>query len=291
MGPSAFRFAGAVVAAICLLAPPRAHAAQPDPEQTQFRVCADPNNLPFSNEQGQGFENKLAEFVAGKLNKPVAYAWWAQRRGFVRNTLKARLCDVVMGVPTHLDMLATTRPYYRSTYVFLSRADRGLDVRDITDPRLHTLRIGVQLIGNDGFNTPPAHALGEQGIVDNVVGFSIYGDYRNANPAAMIVQAVEQGSVDIAAVWGPFAGYFARTSPVPLVVAPIADTTRFAPLRFQFDISMGVRKDDHALKAELDDVIARGQPEIDNLLRSFGVPLVRTDAPPVQPASLKAPAK
>jgi quinoprotein dehydrogenase-associated probable ABC transporter substrate-binding protein len=243
-------------------------------DSSAFRVCADPNNLPFSNQDGGGFENKLTTLIAGQLGRHVTYTWWAQRRGFIRNTLNAGECDVLMGVPAALDMVETTRPYYRSTYVFVSRADRAYDLRSIKDPRLKDLSIGVQLIGNDGFNTPPAHALGKQGIIQNVVGYTVYGDYRVDSPSARIVQAVENGEVDIAAVWGPLAGYFAQKSKVPLALAPITDTDDFRPLVFEYDIAVGVRKGDHALKGEIDDVLARLQPEITRLLTSFGVPLV-----------------
>jgi mxaJ protein len=129
-------------------------------ERSALRVCADPNDLPFSSARGEGFENALAELVAGELGKTVAYTWWAQRRGFIRNTLNAGACDVIMGVPT-LDMIATTRPYHRSTYVFVSRKDRALDFSSMEAPELRTLRVGVHLIGDDGANTPPAHALGQ----------------------------------------------------------------------------------------------------------------------------------
>jgi mxaJ protein len=264
------RMVRATACVVMLLSP--AAGARETP-QAQLRVCADPNNLPFSNRRQQGFENKLAQLVAGKLHQTVSYTWWAQRRGNVRKTLKADLCDVIMGVPTQLDMLATTRPYYRSSYVFVSRADRHLDISAITDTRLRNLRVGVQLIGDDGFNTPPAHALGEQGIIDNVVGFPVYGDYRQPSPAARIITAVATGQIDVAAAWGPMAGYFAGVSPVPLRVQRMTETGQFAPLRFQFAISMGVRKGDHALQARLDEVIARYQPEIDRLLKSYGVPL------------------
>lgn len=264
----ALRFAPATVALALLSA--SAYAAQ----ETALRVCADPNNLPFSNEARAGFENKLADMVAQDFGEPVTYTWWAQRRGFVRNTLKAKDCDVVMGVPEKLDMVLTTRPYYRSTYVFVSRADRHIDTRSIKDPALRKLTIGVQLIGDDGANTPPADALGQEGIIRNLVGYLIYGDYRNPNPPQEIVKAVAEGKVDIAAVWGPLAGYVAKHSPTPLRVVPIEDTQSFAPLTFEFDISMGVRKGDDALKARLDDFIARKQPEIRSLLTSYGVPLV-----------------
>jgi len=239
-----------------------------------LRVCADPNNLPFSNSAEAGFENKLAALVAAHYGEKVSYTWWAQRRGFIRNTLKADKCDVVMGVPAGYDLVETTRPYYRSTYVFVTRQDRQLDLSSLIDPRLHSLTIGVHLIGDDGNNPPPAQALGEQGIVDNVRGYSIYGDYREANPPARLIEAVESGEIDVAAAWGPLGGYFAQHSPVPLTVTPIRDTERFAPQQFQFAIAMGVRKGDHALRDRLNAFIDEHRSEINALLRSYGVPLV-----------------
>jgi quinoprotein dehydrogenase-associated probable ABC transporter substrate-binding protein len=273
-----------VITAIASLSPAASAA------ESELRVCADPNNLPFSNDKGDGFENKLADLVAHDLGKRVVYTWWAERRGFIRKTLKAGQCDVIMGVPTGIGMgVETTRPYYRSAYVFVWRKDRNLDIASMTDPRLRQLKIGVHLLGDDGFNTPPAHALGEQGIVENVVGYTIYGDYRKANPPARLIEALAGGDIDIAAVWGPLAGYFAQRSPVPLTLVPIADTGAFAPLAFQYDIAMGVRKKDAALKAQLDQILARNQTAIVALLASYGVPLVTTrdaddPAAPADPA-------
>jgi mxaJ protein len=257
------------------LSPPSPLAAA---EKDELKVCADPNNLPFSKADGAGFENKLAELVAAELGKHVIYSWWAQRRGFVRSTLNAELCDVVMGVPVGYELVEPTRPYYRSTYVFVSQAGRNFDVTSIKDPRLNDLKIGVHLIGSNGMNTPPSLALGQQNIVQNVVGYMIYGDYREPDPPARLMEAVEKGDIDIAAAWGPLAGYAAKISAVPLTVFPITETEDFAPLRFQFDIAMGVRKGDHALKARLDDLIARKQPEIRALLESYGVPLVQASS-------------
>jgi mxaJ protein len=264
---------GALALAWLTVAPVLADAA----DAPDFRVCADPNNLPFSNNEGVGFENKLAELIAQDLGQHVVYTWWAQRRGFIRNTLKAGSCDVVMGVPAKLDMVETTRPYYRSTYVFVSRADRRYDLTSIKDPRLRKLSIGVQLIGDDGYNTPPAHALGEQGIITNLVGYTVYGDYRRSSPPARIVEAVAQGEVDIAAVWGPLAGYFAKRSEVPLTLTSMGDTGAFKPLVFTFDIAIGVRKGDHARRQAIDDALARHQSEIRQLLQSYQVPLVGND--------------
>ena len=182
-----------------------------------FRVCADPNNLPFSSKEGSGFEDKLAEIIAADLSRPLTYVWHPQRRGFIRNTLKIGVCDAVMGLPADLGMVTPSRPYYRSTYVFLYRQGRGLDgLTSMHDRRLRDVSIGVQLIGDEGYNTPPAHALSAQGIVDNLVGYTVYGDYRASNPPARIVDAVAAGAVDVAAVWGPLAGYFAPRENVPL---------------------------------------------------------------------------
>ena len=267
--PEAAGLAARLLGSAIILAPAWASA-----DDGAFRVCADPNNLPFSDLAGNGFENKLAELVAGELGQKIEYTWFAQRRGFVRNTLKAGNCDVIMGVPAHYDLVATTRPYYRSTYVFVSRADRNLDLSSMTDPRLRELRVGVHLIGDDGANTPPAHALGEEGIVNNVEGFMIYGDYRTPAPPARLVEAVEDSSVDVAAVWGPLAGYFAQSSPVPLRISPITDTARFAPLAFTYEVAMGVRKGDDARRQQLDMIIAERAAEICQLLSSYGVPLV-----------------
>jgi mxaJ protein len=266
----------APIVAMALGAVVGAHSASAqggDSAQEALRVCADPNNLPFSNARGEGFENALAELVAGELGKTVSYTWWAQRRGFIRNTLNAGTCDVIMGVPP-LDMIATTRPYYESTYVFVSRQDRGLGFSSMGAPELKTLRIGVHLIGDDGANTPPAHALGERHIVDNVVGYMIYGDYREDSPPARLIEAVERGEVDVAAAWGPLAGYFAKRSPVPLRIVPITDTEAYRPLLFQFPIAIGVRNGDDALKDQLNEIIQRRHDDIRALLQRYGVPLV-----------------
>jgi len=248
---------------------------------TPLRVCADPNNLPFSDSARAGFENKIASLVGDELHRPVAYTWWAQRRGFVRNTLNTGDCDVVMGTAAGMDMVAATRPYYRSSYVFVTRRDRGLHVRSFDDSSLRRLKIGVQLIGDDFANTPPAHALANRGIVRNVVGFPVYGDYANANPAAGIIRAVEKYDVDVAVAWGPIAGYFAKQSPVPLDVVPVSPRLDLPYLPFVFDIVMGVRRGDTTFRAQLDDVIARRRPSIDSILTAYGVPLIDLRAQPV----------
>jgi mxaJ protein len=242
-----------------------------------LRVCADPNNLPFSNARREGFENRLADLIAQDLHARVEYTWWAQRRGFIRNTLNAGQCDVVMGVPSHFDLTTTTRPYYRSTYVFVTRADRHLQLTSFDDPRLRALRIGVQLIGDDFANTPPAHALSARGIVANVEGFMIYGDYARANPPARIIDAVAHGDIDVAIAWGPLAGYFASREPVALHVQPVSAPPDLA-FPFTFEIALGVRRGNEALKAQLNDILERRQPDINRLLDDYGIPRAKADA-------------
>jgi|SRR5581483_517250 len=243
-----------------------------------LRVCSDPNNMPFSNERQQGFENKIADLVARDLGRRVEYFWAPQRRGFVRNTLRARQCDVIMGVPEHYELARPTRPYYRSGYVFVSRRDRHLDVRTFDDPRLRRLRIGIQIVGNDYANPPAAQALAARHIIANVRGYTVYGDYSKADPQRGVVDAVAGGDVDVAVVWGPLAGYFAAQEPVALALAPVTPQQDSPALPFAFDIAMAVRKDDGALHDALDGVIARRGAEIRRILRAFHVPLVdRTD--------------
>jgi mxaJ protein len=243
-----------------------------------LRVCADPNNLPFSNRKEQGFENAIARLIAGELGTTVEYTWWAQRRGFVRNTLKAGMCDVIVGVPASFELAATTRPYYRSTYVFVTRRDRNLAIESLDDPRLRALKIGVQLIGDDGANSPPAHALANRGIVEHVTGFPVYGDYAKENPTRAIIDAVAAGTIDVAAVWGPIAGYFMKSAKRNLVARAMTPQIDLPYLPFVFDIAMGVRRGDDALRERLNGILAKRAPEIDAILARYGVPRVDRSA-------------
>ena len=244
-----------------------------------LRVCADPNNLPFSNAAGEGFENRIVELLAKDLGAKVKYTWWAQRRGAIRNTLNAGDCDVIPGMASSGGMTGTTDPYYRSTYVFVSRADRGLgSLVSLDDPRLHTLRIGVQLIGDDGANPPPGLSLARRGIVDNVRGYMVYGDYSERAPQAAVIEAVERGDVDVALVWGPTAGSFAALQPNPLVLRPVAPWLDGPQAPMVFDISMGVRRDDRALRKELNRALARNHDGIAKVLDAYHVPRVAEPA-------------
>jgi mxaJ protein len=236
-----------------------------------LRVCADPNNLPFSNSRGEGFENRLVQLIARDLHATVEYTWWAQRRGFVRETVTAGSCDVVPGVPVGFERTLVTRPYFRSAYVFVTRRDRDLTLDSFDDPLLRRLKIGVQLVGDDGANTPPAHALAKRHLAARVVGFPIYGDYAQPNPPARIVDAVARGEVDAAVVWGPLAGYFAKRQPIPLRLTAVAGQTD-PSLPMSFAIGVGVARRAAELRDRIDAVIARHAPEIASMLDEYGIP-------------------
>ena len=267
---SAVKVCGASLA-LLLLHPGFALGAEPP---RRFRVCADPVNMPASNQQLEGFENKIAALIARELGETVRYTWWGQRRGFIRNTMNATLkeeqCDVVIGVPKGYDLVLTTKPYYRSTYVFIYPKSKGLNLTSLDDPILKKLKIGVHLLGNDYENPPPVHELSKRGIVGNVVGFNTF--YSEANPPSAIVDAVASGKIDVAIVWGPTAGYFVKHQRVPLAVVPIP--SKKGDLPFEFDISMGVRQGDQKMKAELEGVLDRKRAEILKILSDYGVPLV-----------------
>ncbi|HEV7412628.1 MAG TPA: quinoprotein dehydrogenase-associated putative ABC transporter substrate-binding protein [Casimicrobiaceae bacterium] len=237
----------------------------------ELRVCADPDNLPLSHADGSGFENRVARLVADELRAELRYAWLPLRRGFVRKTMDAGLCDVFIGVPKDFERVLTTRPYYRSSYVFVDGPGaRGVDHFD--DRRLKSLRIGVQLVGNDLAATPPGLALAMNGNVENVRGFTVYGD----GPAAQrMVAALANHKLDAAVVWGPQAGYFAKRSTTPLDLRIARPPVRYAGVPFEFDIAMGVRRGDTALRDDLDAVIDRRRADIDAILAAYSVP--RTD--------------
>lgn len=248
---------------------------EPRADEAQFRVCVDPNNLPFSNHDQQGFENKIAELLARERGQRVAYTWWPQRRGFLRNTLQAGTCDVVMGVPAGYDPVLTTSPYYRSTYVFVYRKSATYQIASFDDPSLRTLKIGVHLIGDDYANSPPAHFLSTKGIVENVVGYSIYGDYAEDSPLGKIIAAVATREIDVAIVWGPIAGYFAKQQTEAMSVTPVPPDAASPSLPFSYNIAVGVRRGNDALQRQLTELLHHKAPEIAQILSDYGVPTVQ----------------
>jgi mxaJ protein len=258
---------------VTLIAATAALLLASEAEGRELKVCADPNNLPFSNDRSEGFENKIAEIIAKDLNATLTYTWWAQRRGFVRNTLNAGLCDLVAGITLGTDLVRTSHPYYRSAYVFVTRAD-GPEISSLDDPILRNLKVGIQLVGNNGSNPPPAEALARRGIIDNVRGFTVYGDYQEPNPPADIMVAVAQRNIDVALVWGPLAGYFASREGVALRVSSVEPLIDGPLLPMAFDIAMGVRKTDLGLRDDVNEILSRRKPEIDRILAEYGVPRI-----------------
>jgi len=270
----------ALTMATAAAVPPNGHTARGVARRPTLRVCADPNNLPFSDRAGRGFENRIAELLGSELGEPVEYTWWAQRRGFVRNTLRARLCDVVIGAPAGDEQLQTTAPYYQSTYVFVTRRRDHLHPRSFDDPLLRTKRVGVHVIGDDYAALPPGVSLARRGIVHNVTGFSIYGDYRTPNPPAALVQAVARDSIDVAIAWGPLAGYYAKQGAVPLDVTPVPDDPLSPAAQFVYPIALGVRKGDDSLHVALERAMTRRRADVQRILRTYGVPVVGDFAAP-----------
>jgi mxaJ protein len=258
-------------AAACLAGLGGASAARAE----ALRVCADPNNLPYSDRSESGFENALAELAASALGfDGVAYTWLPQRRGFVRNSLGAGVCDVVIGVPVGYELTATTKPYYYSTYVFVTRARDDLSLTSFDDPALEHLRIGVPAVGDDYSSTPGETALERRGIVSNVVGYSIYGNYSKPHPASRIIEAVAAGDIDVAVAWGPLAGYFAARQRVPLSVTPVSADPKSPAIPFVYGMAMGVRRDDERLRDRLNEFISTRAADIEQLLERYSVPLV-----------------
>jgi mxaJ protein len=236
----------------------------------ELRVCADPDNLPFSREDESGFENRIASLVADDLGATLRYEWLPQIRGYVRKTMGAGLCDVFIGVPAGFERVMTTRPYYRSSYVFVHRADTPIASFD--DERLSKARIGVQLVGNDLAATPPGHALVARHITDNVTGFPLF---EEAAGVERMTRMVARGDLDTALAWGPQAAWFADREKLQVSIARAP--AELSSIPFTFAIAMGVKRGNRELRDELDAVIERRRADIDAILAQYHVP--RVEAP------------
>lgn len=236
-----------------------------------LRVCSDPNNLPFSNKAQEGFENKLATLVAADLNTSLEYTWWSQRKSFARKSLDENACDLIMGVTAGLPDVLTTEPYYRSTYVFVSRADRNLQISSLMDSRLSSWRIGVHVVGDD--YAPPAVALAHRGITKNIIGFSLFGSYGASNPPAKLIDAVASRDVDVAIVWGPFAGYFAQSEPAALTITPVQPVA-FLGVPFEYSIAAAVKEGNQHLVDQVNVILRAHTDDIRALLHQYGIPQI-----------------
>jgi len=249
-------------------------------DRSALRVCADPSNLPFSNEAGEGFENKIAELLATELGVPVQYTWFPQATGFVRNTLRARKCDLVIGISLGFELLQNTNPYYRSAYSLVYRPDDGLEAEALDDPALKDLKLGVVA------GTPPASAIARHGLLGNARPYHLVVDTRFDSPGKQMVEDVASGEIDVGLLWGPIAGYYAQQQDPPLIVVPLA--TRPGEGRMDFRITMGIRFNEPNWKHQLNDLIAKKQNQINAILQDYGVPLLDEQGNLIPPVDKKA---
>ena len=281
-GLSALRSSGWAAAILFVAAPAPAQHMGPDfgakgddnqgsielVDPKTLRVCADPNNLPFSNDKGEGFENRIAEFLAKKLGKDLAYTYYPGATGFVRNTLNAHLCDVILGMPQGNDLVQPTNPYYRTTYAIVTRAGSELDgLKTLDDPGLKEKPHRIGLVAN----TPPGNVLAMNGLMASVKPYALMIDTRVESSGAAMMHDLEKGDIDVALLWGPIAGYYAKHSSVKLNVTPLPETPG---ARMAFRIGFGVRHSDQNWKRELNTLIAQNKIELERILRDYGVPLL-----------------
>lgn len=239
-----------------------------------LRVCADPANMPFSNTKHEGFENKIAEIIADELGVPVEYTWFPQAMGFVRSTLLAKRCDVIIGTGQGDSEVLNTNHLYRSAYALVYRPDNGLDgVDSVRDPRLKGKRMGVVI------STPASTLVAKAGLMGNAKPYRLMVDRRYDSPAEEMTKDIREGEVDAGVLWGPIAGYFANKGGDELVVVPLVKDAKDG--RTGFRITMGVRQSDHEWKRQLNDVIRKRQADIDRVLLEYGVPLIDEDNKPI----------
>jgi quinoprotein dehydrogenase-associated probable ABC transporter substrate-binding protein len=235
-------------------------------DRSALKVCADPNNLPFSDEKREGFENKIAELIGAELGLKVDYAWFPQVIGFVRNTLRAHLCDLVMGTVAGDEIMQTTNPYYFTTYVMFYRSDKGFTFEGTQDPRLASLRLGVVA------GTPPADLLVRHDLMSHTRPYALTVDTRVESPTHEMVQDVVDGTIDVGFLWGPIAAYYRKRDDLPLTLVPLKNEPGAA--RMEYHIAMGVRANEPEWRRRVNAAILKRQTEITAILRNYGVPLL-----------------
>jgi quinoprotein dehydrogenase-associated probable ABC transporter substrate-binding protein len=235
-------------------------------DRSALRVCADPSNLPFSNQKGEGFENKIAELLAKKMQVPLRYVWYPNSVGFLRNTLRARQCDLVLGIVSGAEMVQSTNPYYRSAYVIVTRRADKLELQSLDDPRLHNLKIGLTA------GTPPADIAVRMGLIGNVVPYQLVVDTRCDAPGRQMIEDLRAKKIDVALLWGPIAGYFARDHKDELEIQQL--TVPSKNIRLDFYIAMGVRPGENTWKNDINNLLRQNQAEITGILRDYNIPLI-----------------
>ena len=235
-------------------------------DRNALKVCADPNNLPFSNQKGEGFENKIAELMGAALGVKVEYTWFPQIIGFARNTLQAHLCDLVIGTVAGDDVMQTTNPYYFTTYVMIYRSDKGLTLTGLDDPRLASLRLGVVSA------TPPSDLLVRHDLMAHAKPYQLTVDTRAESPTHEMVKDIMDGTIDVGFLWGPIAGYYRKHGELPLTLVPLKDEPGAA--RMKYHIAMGVRGNEPEWRRRVNAVILKQQPKMTAILRDYGIPLL-----------------
>lgn len=242
-----------------------------------LRVCSDPANLPFSNEKGEGFENKIANIVADELKLSVEYTYFPQATGFVRRTLASKVCDIIIGFAQGDDLVLNTNAYYRSIYAIVYRKGQGLDgLTALDDTRLKGKRIGFMP------NTPPGDIMAHNGLMPLGKAYALFVDRRYFSPAEDMIKDIRSGEIAAGVLWGPIGGFFARRGGDDLVVVPMtADMAKNPRTRLAFRISMGVRNGEDEWKRELNRVIAKRQGDIDAVLLEYGVPIIDEQDKPI----------
>jgi quinoprotein dehydrogenase-associated probable ABC transporter substrate-binding protein len=236
----------------------------------ELRVCADPSDMPFSNQKGEGFENKIADIIADELKIPVKYTWYPKSMGFIRMTLSAKRCDLVIGWGQGDDIVLNTNAIYRSTSALIYKKGTGLDgVVTVGDPRLKGKKIGVEQ------NSPGGNLVAFYGLMGNVHGYPMNVDRRFENPAKDMIDDIRKGNIDAGILWGPIASYWANRDGEKLVVVPLVKET--APIKIAFRITMGVRNGEDNWKRQLNEIIRKRRSDIDKVLLDAGVPLLVDD--------------
>jgi len=244
-----------------------AAAQNPDiADRSVLKVCADPSNLPFSDQKKDGFENKIAELLGTALVVKVEYTWYPQIIGFVRNTLQTHRCDLVIGTVAGDESMQTTNPYYFTTYVMLYRSDKGLSLKGLQDPQLARLRLGVVSA------TPPSDLLVRHALMANAKPYPLSVDTRVESPTHQMVKDLMAGSIDVGLLWGPIAGYYRQHDKLPLTLVPLADEPGAA--RMKYHIAMGVRPNEPEWRRRVNAMIVEQQPQLTAILREYGVPLL-----------------
>jgi mxaJ protein len=259
--------------------------ARAAPEIGTLTVCADPANLPYSNDKQEGFENRIAKLLAADLHLELKYFWFAEHRNFLRKTLLDHVGDVVVSVPASMPIVATTKPYFTSSYVAVMRAGDKRHFSSFDDDWLPDARIGLQLVGAEGGTTAPAASLTQRHLDRHLTGFPMWDADSVNNPQGKIIDAVADGTIDVAFVWGPFAGYFAKPHGTALRLDPITSDPKVPQQVFAFPMAMGVRKEDTDLRDRLQAAIDRHRPEIAAILQDFHIPLVAATPPAAGTAS------